>query len=87
MPEEKIKSNLIYFTDVFPANRMLKRLLNRLRKDEVKIFVLGIVDAEGDVEYCWFSKDPTYKALSVTARLQHQINKFLDECEEAIYDD
>lgn len=87
MPEEKAKSNLIYFTDYYPANKALKRLLNKLRKDEIRVFILAFIGDEDEIEYYWFSKDPSYRALGLTGRLQHKINKFLDECEEAIYDD
>ena len=87
MSDKKSEPKLIYFTDAFPANKMLKRLLNKLRDDKIRIFILASVDEEDAVESIWFSKDPSYRALGLTARLQHKINKFLDNYEDIIEED
>ena len=74
-------SKIIYLADCFGANKFLKNILERLRNDEIDIFIFACVDVEGNVGYCWFSEKPKYQALGLVARMEHKINSIMDQQE------
>lgn len=87
MHNKEQKSKLVYFADAFPANKMLKKILDKLREDKLEIFIVAFIDDDDTVEYCWFSKVPSYRALGLVTRMQHKINRFLDDCELSPYEE